>query len=825
MLATASAPGQTPVPKILPLGDSITRGTNDIGYPNGDIPGGYRRELGNRLNAAGLPFDFVGSLSDNAAPGMDPDHAGFNGARTDEVLANLSAQLALAPDLVLLQLGTNDILQNVPTATAAANLDALIGQILSAAPGRKLYVATTLPFAQGWGARTAAQLNAEATDYNNRLRNVVRQHANLGDKVFLVEMSAALVLTDPDPARNFFLPGDGIHPGQAGYNQMAAIWFNAFASNGFETLVNGGFELGFTGWTSTGNVVIQSDAAVDGVKSAAFHSGNTAADGVMSQVFPTIAGATYDVDFDAGASGETAGQTLQVTLRGTTELATQMISVSGINWHPQSLSFVADGATASITFTDRSTATNAAGLRLDHLRLTRRTDSPAPVASPSTPLRVHPQNPHLLEFRSQPTVLRTFAEHYSSVINSDFDFVPYLDTLERDGMNLTRAFLIGFRHDGTVFPATPLAPAPARFMQPWIRSGNTGPALDGLGKWDFSTWNEDYFSRLKTFAQACAYHGVVAEITLFCTPYTASDWRGSPFNPANNVQGIGPADRYDGLRGTDTRLMAAQETAVRRIVSELNGFDNLYFEVLNEPFWNEPGIKDAQEVAFQNRMLEVIRETEAALPNKHLVAHNFPQQAAAMSPGFEVINEHYPIAPTVQGQNPAIAGAEALLRDHYQSNRVLALDETDTTTALQTRLECWMFLIGGGGIYNGLDVPYFLYSSRDEAGDTGQGRAFRKAVRDAGSYVDNLHLIALRCDLSWVTSGIPSGATLQAMSSPGQQYVAYFHHGQSGTLGKLSYDPIDGSTHSMAPVVTLPPGSWHAEWVRPSDQTDRKSVV
>ncbi|RYD44435.1 MAG: hypothetical protein EOP85_09480, partial [Verrucomicrobiaceae bacterium] len=51
LLAAASA--QSPQAKVMPLGDSITRGTNDINYPNGSIPGGYRKELGILLGNAG----------------------------------------------------------------------------------------------------------------------------------------------------------------------------------------------------------------------------------------------------------------------------------------------------------------------------------------------------------------------------------------------------------------------------------------------------------------------------------------------------------------------------------------------------------------------------------------------------------------------------------------------------------------------------------------------------------------------------------------------------------------------------------------------------
>ncbi|MEO8614597.1 MAG: DUF642 domain-containing protein [Luteolibacter sp.] len=439
-----------------------------------------------------------------------------------------------------------------------------------------------------------------------------------------------------------------------------------------------------------------------------------------------------------------------------------------------------------------------------------------------TSLQVHPQNPYILKFRDQPTVLRTLGEHYSSVLNTDFDYMPYLNILQRDGMNLTRAFLVGFclSKDDLPLINSPLLPTPAQFLQPWVRTTTAGMALDGLGKWDLSVWNEDYFARLNAFAQACSDRGIVAELSLFCTFYTENQWRASPFNPSNNIQGYGPANRFDAMRMVNANLLAAQEAVVRRIVTEVNRFDNIYFEIQNEPFWNEPEVKDDQEVAFHNRMLDIIRATEAGLSNQHLVAHDFPQQSDALSSGFDVINEHYP---AVVPATP-IAGAENLLRDQYSRGRILGLDETDNKSAQQTRLESWMFILGGGGIYNGSDVRYFIYSAADETGDNQLGRDSRQAIRNIGTYVGNLDMVALRRDFSWITGGIDVEASVQAMASPGQQYVAYLYHGKSSLANfQLSYAPIDASDHTAAPVVTLDSGSWRVVWTRPSDLVVLKS--
>lgn len=445
------------------------------------------------------------------------------------------------------------------------------------------------------------------------------------------------------------------------------------------------------------------------------------------------------------------------------------------------------------------------------------------------PLRAHPQNPYIFEFRGEPTLLRTYGEHYGSVINPAFDYTRYLDVLERDGMNLTRAVLMGIRSPEKP-GQDPLTPSAADFLQPWARTTAQGNALDGQGKWDFTKWNESYFTRLRNFAQACSDRGIVAEMYFFNTLYFNSPefWSFSPFNPANNVQGYGPASQFDTVRGTDPNLTAVQEAAVRRIVRELNAFDNIYYEIQNEPFWNEPDFKDNEEVAFHNTMLAIVRNEESLLQNQHMVAHNFPDQLSTISTDFDIINCHYPFN-VLRGSDSPIVGGENLLAAEYTREKILSLDETSAYSGLSGRLESWMFLHGGGGVFNGLDSGVFdpnaplVYSTQNETGDVEPGISIRKAIRDLGTYTDNLHLTALRRNSSWITGGVPSGARIQGMASADQQYVAYLHHGAipPGNYQTV-YNPIGTSNVTANLQVTLPAGNWRVVWTKPADLTTLK---
>src|SRR5882672_9273367 len=113
-------------------------------------------------------------------------------------------------------------------------------------------------------------------------------------------------------------------------------------------------------------------------------------------------------------------------------------------------------------------------------------------------LRLHPSNPHYFLFLEKPAVLITSGEHYGAVLNLDFDYVAYLDALKQDGLNLTRTFSGAYVEPAGAFKIArnTLAPAPGRFICPWVRSAAPGYA-NGGNKFDLSKWDEAYFKRLK----------------------------------------------------------------------------------------------------------------------------------------------------------------------------------------------------------------------------------------------------------------------------------------------------------------------------------------
>ncbi|HEX7976316.1 MAG TPA: hypothetical protein VF498_18035, partial [Anaerolineales bacterium] len=96
--------------RIMPLGDSITKGSEGLTPPDNYI-GGYRQPVYLTLQANGKDVNFVGSLQTNpTTPPFDYDNEGHSGYKSTDIAANVYSYLSSNPaDIVLLHIGTNDV--------------------------------------------------------------------------------------------------------------------------------------------------------------------------------------------------------------------------------------------------------------------------------------------------------------------------------------------------------------------------------------------------------------------------------------------------------------------------------------------------------------------------------------------------------------------------------------------------------------------------------------------------------------------------------------------------------------------------------------------
>ena len=107
-----------------------------------------------------------------------------------------------------------------------------------------------------------------------------------------------------------------------------------------------------------------------------------------------------------------------------------------------------------------------------------------------TPISLHPQNGRYTPLRGKPAILVGSTEHYGAVLNADFDYAKYLDQVQADGLNLTRAFTGVYCEPVGAFniAGNTLAPQQGRLLCPFARSDTPGYAGGG-NKFDLTRWD------------------------------------------------------------------------------------------------------------------------------------------------------------------------------------------------------------------------------------------------------------------------------------------------------------------------------------------------
>jgi len=240
----------------------------------------------------------------------------------------------------------------------------------------------------------------------------------------------------------------------------------------------------------------------------------------------------------------------------------------------------------------------------------------------TTPIRIHPQNEKLFEFRGKPLVLVTATEHYGAVMNRPFDYRRYLEDAAEKRMTLTRLFLLFRELQNHCNPYSTCKPESPDYIAPFERVGPQR-ALDMQPVYDLDRPNAEFYERLHGFVGVACDLGVIVEVVLFSNTYGDAVWSLNPLNTHNNVNGLEAMPWYHYNTQRHPKLYARQVDLVRRVVEELNAYDNVIYEICNEP-GGGIGLDDSPSPEEVNDWLSslvgVIRETEAQLPNKHLVA-------------------------------------------------------------------------------------------------------------------------------------------------------------------------------------------------------------
>lgn len=421
------------------------------------------------------------------------------------------------------------------------------------------------------------------------------------------------------------------------------------------------------------------------------------------------------------------------------------------------------------------------------------------------PIRLNPENPHYFIYEGKPIILITSAEHYGALINLDFDYIPYLDALHEQGLNYTRVFTGTYieREADIKWKGynNTLAPQSGRLIVPWSRSNEIG-YLGGGNKFDLNKWDVNYFNRLKDLIIQANTRGIIVELTLFGNQYGDAIWKNSPLYPANNIQKEGPSGDnsfllFETLK--DKKLLSRQDEFVGKVLHELNDFDNIYFEISNEPY---NYVTDSVAVdEWHNHMINLITNVESKLPKKHLIASN---QSVVYNSNISIANYHYI-------KIPGKPSAKWL----YNLNKVECLDETMGSLVDcdvdDVRVEAWDFILRGGGAYNNLS---WEYTPNNETGSD-SASIIRTQLGNLKKFMAQIDYLKMTPDKSTVLK-VSNGAIDRVLSENGKQYGIYIHHSNPGGIVEIwKYNAIVKSFVDTI-SVNIPSGQYTLKFINPS---------
>jgi hypothetical protein len=262
-------------------------------------------------------------------------------------------------------------------------------------------------------------------------------------------------------------------------------------------------------------------------------------------------------------------------------------------------------------------------------------------------------------------------------------------------------------------------------------------------------------------------------------------WKLSPMNTINNINDIGKMDRTEVYTLNHSRLLAVQDKMVQKIVKELKDFDNIYYEICNEPYFGGVTLE------WQSHIAQTIVETEANFKRKHLIAQNIANKFKKIgkpNPYVSIFNFHYAKPPKAVAEN-------------YGLNKVIGDDETGFagSESKPYRIEGWDFIIAGGAVYDNLDYS-FTVGHEDGTAEINApgsgGPVLHKQLEILKDFINSFDFIQMRPDNSVIKGGIPKKAAARALVQVGLTYAIYINGGNEVKL-----------------IVELPKGNYKAEWV------------
>ena len=415
-----------------------------------------------------------------------------------------------------------------------------------------------------------------------------------------------------------------------------------------------------------------------------------------------------------------------------------------------------------------------------------------------TPIQIHPENNKLFLFRGKPLVLITATEHYGAVMNRPFRFERYLEDTARRGITLTRLFVLFRELQSACNPYSTCKPESPDYIAPFLRVG-PGKALDLQPKYDLDQWNPEFFYRLHRFLSLASDYGIIVEVVLLSNTYAPEVWSLNPLHARNNINDLPeiPWQEYNCLR--HDKVVERQLMHVRKIVEETKGYDNIIYEICNEPGGNAPGIDcppSPEDVdTWQIRIAKAIREAEGDTMHPHLIAgheaftytpweHSATKSFSNDFP-LDVVNMHPLPNLTWQGKGYDMGefmSKQLCLRpyrdfclDTWQAPKPLNMDEDNVASQYKDydgwtihRKRAWTALCSGAH-YDYIDFSIINYC---ETGTDASQSCIRSWMGYLSRFIYSLELDKAHPIRNWLHDE-PEPVCASVFGVPGKEYAIY----------------------------------------------------
>lgn len=439
------------------------------------------------------------------------------------------------------------------------------------------------------------------------------------------------------------------------------------------------------------------------------------------------------------------------------------------------------------------------------------------------PVRVHPDNPKCFLFRGKPMVFLTATEHYGSVMNRPFHFERYLADAASKGIAYTRLFLLFRELQSAQNPYSTCKPESPDYIAPFLRTG-PGKALDGELKYDLNQWNPEFFQRLQQFLDLASKYGIVVELTLLSNVYEPLVWELNPLHADNNISGTEKIAWPDFITARNAKILEVQKRYVRKIVEVTKRYDNVFYEICNEPGGNLQGNSSNAQPPEVNRwqmqLLDVIRDAEKDMPHKHLVAGQEayndnpaiqPCDSSFSSLRFDIVNIHplpnaayrgkiYHMGDFMSKQLKLRTILDYCL-DTYHEAKPLNFDEDNVASAYKDyeawtidRKRAWVTLFSGAH-YDVIDFSITIYT---ETGTDSSQKYLRSWFKHLSAYMRSVDIVKGKPIANWLKEK-PANVLEATFAVAGNDYSIYLADERELT-DKNAGMPIRGNIRFDLPV-------------------------